>query len=242
MMDRFSGQGGIEAALGHAFRRPSLLEQALTHKSFLNERASAIVGHNERLEFLGDAVLSLVMTDHLIERFPALSEGALSKIKARLVSEVCLAEAAKRLGLGEFLRLGRGEELTQGRDKPSLLADALEAVTAAIYLDEGLEAARSFVLRVLGQALAALERQGPSPDGTDYKTQLQEYCQRRFEQLPLYRTTGESGPDHRKEFAVEVLLRGAVWGTGHGLTKKKAEQDAARQALRRLEDEAVAGL
>lgn len=235
-MERALDQDGIEAVLGYTFRRPALLAQALTHKSFLNERTSADGAHNERLEFLGDAVVSLVVTDYLVERFPTLTEGQLSKIKARLVSEPCLAEGARRLGLGRFLRLGRGEELTQGREKPSLLADGLEAVTAAIYSDGGMEAGRAFVLRVLERELLALERQGDALDETDYKTRFQEQCQRNYDTLPVYRTTGERGPDHRKEFEVEVLVRGTVWGTGCGHTKKTAEQAAAREALERADE------
>lgn len=235
MMERSVDQDGIEAVLGYAFRTRALLEQALTHKSFLNERTAADGAHNERLEFLGDAVVSLVVTDYLVDRFPALTEGQLSKIKARLVSEPCLADSARRLGLGRFLRLGRGEELTQGREKPSLLADGLEAVTAAIYSDGGIDAGRAFVLRVLQRDLLALERQGDALDGTDYKTRFQEQCQRRYDTLPAYRTTGERGPDHRKEFEVEVLVRGTVWGTGRGHTKKTAEQAAAREALARVD-------
>lgn len=241
-MERSPGQDGIEAALGYVFRAPALLDQALTHKSALNERPAAGREHNERLEFLGDAVVSLVITDHLVARYPHLNEGSLSKLKARLVSERCLANGAKRVGLGRFLKLGRGEELTQGREKPSLLADALEAVTAAIYLDGGVEAGRAFVLRVLGEELAGLEREGDALDGTDFKTRLQEYCQRRFDVLPSYRTVAETGPDHQKRFEVELTVHGEVWGMGAGHTKKAAEQAAAREALRRLAGEPNAPL
>ncbi|MFO0774582.1 MAG: ribonuclease III [Nitrospiraceae bacterium] len=227
----------IEAALGYHFQQPALLDRALTHKSFFNERTAATDTHNERLEFLGDAVVSLVVTDCLVTRFPEWNEGQLSKVKAQLVSESCLADAARRLGLGQFLRLGRGEELTAGREKPSLLADGLEAVTAAIYADGGFEASRDFVLRVLAREVHALSAQTGVLESSDYKTRFQEQCQRRFDLLPTYRTTGERGPDHRKEFEVEVVIRGEIWGAGRGHTKKTAEQAAARAALARLESE-----
>ena len=156
-MDR---RDGIEAALGYVFRRPAWLDEALTHKSFLNEQRLKSGRHNERLELLGDAVLALVVTDYLTERFPQLDEGRLSKLKARLVSAQVLARAAQRLELGRFLKLGRGEEVTQGREKQSVLADAFEAVLAAIYRDGGLDEARAFALRVLDTDLLALERAG----------------------------------------------------------------------------------
>lgn len=224
----------IQAALGYQFRRPGLLDQALTHKSHVNESKGKQGKHNERLEFLGDAVLALIVSDHLASSFPDLSEGALSKLKARLVSETSLAKAARRLNLGNLLRLGRGEELTKGREKNSLLADALEALIAAVYLDGGLEASRTFTLRVLAPELSGVENQKARPEMDDYKTLLQEWCQKRFETLPQYATVRESGPDHRKIFEVELTIRGDVVGVGKGHSKKEAEQMAAKQALEQV--------
>ena len=224
----------IQQAIGYTFKHSRLLEQALTHKSFVNEFKSKDIQDNERLEFLGDAVLSLVVSDVLAARFPDSTEGELSKKKARLVSEAVLARIAKRLDLGTVLRLGRGEELTQGREKPSLLADALEAVIAAIYLDGGLEEARAFTLRAYGSDLGESTGLDGLPIGEDYKTRLQEWCQRHFEVLPLYVVVRESGPDHRKTFEVELSIRGDIVGNGAGRTKKEAEQQAARQAFERI--------
>ncbi len=216
---------------GYVFRQPRLLEEALTHKSHVNESRERGYRHNERLEFLGDAVLALIVSDYLAASFPDSTEGELSKLKARLVSEISLARAARRLNLGSRLRLGRGEELTQGREKSSLLANAVEALIAAVYLDGGLEAARSFTLRTLMQELEDLrELEGPAAI-QDYKTQLQEWCQKRFETLPQYATVRETGPDHQKLFEVKLMVRGEVLGVGVGRSKKEAEQMAAKQAL-----------
>jgi ribonuclease-3 len=217
----------IQRRIGYVFGRPDLLRQALTHKSYVNETRDAGSEDNERLEFLGDAVLALVISDYLAASLPGSPEGELSQQKARLVSEPSLARAARRLDLGHLLRLGRGEEMTQGREKPSILADALEALIAAIYLDGGLEEARAFTLRVFAPELGGQQVQG------DYKTRLQEWCQKHGEGLPRYATVGETGPDHQKTFEVDVLIQGAVAGTGIGRTKKEAEQMAARRALER---------
>jgi len=223
--------------LGYSFRQPQLLEEALTHKSHVNEARDKSRKDNERLEFLGDAVLSLIISEHLAASSPGSTEGMLSKHKAHLVSEASLAKAARGLDLGNLLRLGRGEELTQGREKPSLLANALEALIAAVYLDGGLEAARTFTLRTLAQELQELqEAEGPA-GVQDYKTQFQEWCQKRLETLPQYRTVRESGPDHQKTFEVQLTLQGDVVGMGVGRTKKEAEQMAAKQALVRSRHE-----
>lgn len=218
-------------SIRYTFANPALLIEALTHKSHVNERKVPDRRHNERLEFLGDAVLSLIISDHLAKRFPRLSEGALSKLKAKLVSETCLATAAKRLALGSCLQLGRGEEVSKGREKPSLLADALEAVIAAVYLDGGLEASRQFTLNVLAEELREIDSQQTKPGVEDYKTRFQEYCQRHHDMLPRYVTVRESGPDHQKIFEVEVQIDGKVVGAGQGHSKKEAEQFAAQQAL-----------
>jgi ribonuclease III len=207
----------VSLLLDYQFKNPALLAEALTHKSHVNERKGVARTHNERLEFLGDAVLSLIISDHLAQLYTQLSEGALSKLKANLVSEASLAQAARRMNLGALLRLGRGEDLSQGRGKNSLLADALEAVIAA--------------LTVLRDELRQAEAHQSTPGEEDYKTRLQEWCQKRYEQLPHYVTVRESGPDHHKHFEVEVRVNERVAGTGKGLSKKEAEQMAARSAL-----------
>jgi ribonuclease-3 len=222
-----------QKAIGHFFRQPQLLDEALTHKSHVNERKGKSRKYNERLEFLGDAVLSLIISEYVAESCPDSTEGELSKLKAGLVSEVSLAKAARGLELGTFLRLGRGEELTHGREKTSLLANALEALIAAIYLDGGLEAARTFTLRVLAPGRERIRDENREAV-SDYKTQLQEWCQKRFETLPQYVTVRESGPDHQKTFEVQSVIQGDVLGVGVGKTKKEAEQMAAKQALTRI--------
>jgi ribonuclease III len=220
-----------EQAIGYVFRDSALLDQALTHKSHVNEAKHKHLKHNERLEFLGDAVLTLVISEHLAMLFPESTEGDLSKLKARLVSEVSLATASRRLDLGALLRLGRGEELTQGREKPSILANTLEAVVAAIYLDGGLEAARRFVLRIFTTELQDVQEVGGSAALHDYKTRLQEWCQKEYDTLPHYVIVRETGPDHQKTFEVQLTVRGDILGVGMGRTKKEAEQMAAKQAL-----------
>ncbi len=226
--------GDAEKAIGYTFREPSLLDQARTHKSHLNEVKGKGRKHNERLEFLGDAVLALVVSESLATALPDSTEGELSKLKAHLVSEAVLAQAARRLDLGSLLRLGRGEELTQGRHKSSLLADALESIIAAIYLDGGLEPAQAFIRRALASELEGLKHAGRPVGVQDYKTQFQEWCQKRFDTLPQYSIVRESGPDHQKIFEVRLSLRGDVLGVGTGRTKKEAEQMAAKQALERV--------
>lgn len=221
--------------LGYFFRKTDLLRAALTHKSYLNElrvsERDSAAQDNERLEFLGDAVLDLAMSERLISLYPLSAEGDLSKMKARLVSEVTLARVARRLGVGEFLLLGRGEERTRGREKPSILADALEAVIAAVYVDSGFETARTVLLQIFDQEFHRLEQRR---DDVDYKTELQEICQREFDVLPAYRVLGESGPDHQKLFEVMLTIKEEVFGVGRGRSKKEAEQQAAKQALEQL--------
>lgn len=221
----------LQTALDYRFRNVRLLEEALTHKSYVNEQGSAATSDNERLEFLGDAVLSLVVSEQLAILLPHSPEGALSKHKARLVSESLLAGVGRRLNLGSCLRLGRGEEVSKGREKDSLLADAVEAVIAAVHLDGGLESSRRLVARLFEKELSQVASQRHRPGEDDYKTQLQEWCQRRFDSLPSYAVVRESGPDHDKVFEVEVTVDGAVVGRGSGRSKKEAEQAAAKQAL-----------
>jgi ribonuclease-3 len=217
--------------IGYVFRQSALLDEALTHKSYVNEKKEKGRKHNERLEFLGDAVLTFIISEYLLAACPDSTEGDLSKLKSGLVSEAALAKAARRLGLGKLLRLGRGEELTQGREKPSLLANAFEALVAAVYFDRGLPSAREFVLDALAPDLQEARIAGASAGAVDYKTRLQEWCQKRYETLPQYATVRESGPDHQKTFEVQLMIRGDVRGLGIGKSKKEAEQMAAKQAL-----------
>jgi len=226
----------LERVIGYQFHKPYLLEMALTHKSRLQGQQDASLQDNERLEFLGDAVLALIVTEYLTESYSTLREGELSQIRARLVGGAVLAEVAARLDLGRFLRLGRGEEQTQGRQKRSLLADGLEAVIAAVYMDGGLEAARSVVLTVFKPELHDLQQVKVSEYRQDYKSQLQEWCQKEFGVLPDYHVTRETGPDHDKQFAVHVRIQENIQGQGVGPSKKVAEQKAAQQALATITD------
>src|SRR2546427_11643175 len=226
------GLDEIQRRLGYRFRRSSLLIEALTHKSYLNEAKETGELDNERLEFLGDAVLDLVVSEYILSAFPDAAEGELSKLRARLVSEKTLARVAGRIGLGELLRLGRGETKTHGHNKPSILADALEAVFAGVYLDGGFDAAAASVKAAFSEELASCDRSLLARG--DFKTDLQEVCQREFEILPHYRTIRETGPDHEKQFEVEILIRGERYGVGVGKSKKEAEQMAAKHALEKL--------
>lgn len=221
----------VQSALGYLFRQQTLLDEALTHKSYIQGTKDGDQRHNERLEFLGDAVLGLVVSQYVALAHPTCREGELSKIKARVVSRHSLARAARRLTLGRWLKLGRGEERTKGREKSSLLANALEAVIAAIYLDGGLEAARSVIVRILKEELEGEDGSSADAMGWDYKSRLQEWSHKHYETVPQYRIIHESGPDHQKFFEVEVLLNGMVYGRGSGRTKKEAEQMSAKQVL-----------
>lgn len=218
----------LQRRIAYRFRDPGLLEHALTHRSRAAEDASGGVADNESLEFLGDAVLGLVVADILFHQYPAYSEGQKSKIKAVVVSTQSLARHAERIGLGDHLILGRGEEKTGGRFKPALLADAYEALLAAIYLDGGLAAAAAFLRRELKAAIDAGSAQALA---SDHKSALQERLQSLGRPLPEYRVAAESGPEHQKTFTVEVLVGGVVVGTASGRAKKEAEQEAARIAL-----------
>ena len=224
----------LERVIGYRFHDPHLLEMALTHKSRLQGPQQAGIQDNERLEFLGDAVLALVVSEYLTEAYSTMREGELSQIRARLVGGIVLAEVAARLDLGRFLRLGRGEEQTQGRQKRSLLADGLEAVIAAVYKDGGLDAARSVVLTIFKPELHDLRQVNVSEYRQDYKSQLQEWCQKQLGVLPDYHVTRESGPDHDKQFEVQVGVQGRIQGHGIGQSKKVAEQNAAQEALAAL--------
>ncbi len=217
----------LEGLLGHRFGDPKLLEEALTHKSFLNENTATGRRHNERLEFLGDAVLGLCIGHLLMEHFPDVREGELSMIRAQIVNENHLSEVAGQLALGEWLYLGRGEEQTGGRRKPSLLADGVEAVLAAVYLDGGFKAAFEAVRRLFEPRFAALE----TPGSSDFKTRLQERAQATLRETPRYAVVEEKGPDHEKVFVVAALVAGRELARGEGRSKKEAEQRAAHAAL-----------
>ena len=218
----------LEKKLGYTFRDRSLLSEALNHSSYANEHRSAEVSSNERLEFLGDSVLGFVTAEFLFKTYGKLPEGDLTRIRAALVCEQSLYEVAKFLGLGQYLKLGKGEEAGGGRQRQSILADATEAVFAAVYLDGGMERVRELICRVLlSRAPAAEERR-------DYKTTLQEIVQRRSGQVLTYHMVDESGPDHNKTFLFQVRLNGAPVGQGRGHSKKEAEQAAARDALEKM--------
>jgi ribonuclease III len=239
----------LEEKLGYQFKRRDLLEQALTHSSQAREMESAQpqaprrVGDNEQLEFLGDAVLGMVTTQELFQRFPGFREGELSKVRAHLVSERHLIHVAQELNLGAYLRLGRGEEKSGGRNKTALLVDALEAILAAMYLDAGFEVTRQSILRlIVTPELLRMNLQGNAVlPITDFKSALQEALQAQGRPQPSYTLVKEEGPEHNKLFTVEVRLRPLgthskpeVIGRASGSTKKRAEQDAARQVLERL--------
>jgi ribonuclease-3 len=229
-MQESPGYARLEAMLGHQFGRLGLLEEALTHKSYLNENPGTGRRDNERLEFLGDAVLGLAVGHLIMERFPQVREGDLSMIRAQVVNEHSLAEVATALALGEWLFLGRGEEQTGGRRKESLLADACEAVVAAVYLDGGFGAAFDVVRRLFEPRFAGL----PEPGRGDHKTRLQERAQAMCRETPRYAVVAESGPDHEKTFVVGVSFGGKEWARGEGRSKKEAEQRAAQAALKAL--------
>lgn len=237
-----TADAALEERLGYKFSSRELLERALTHSSAIPElRATSseepanagLPEDNERLEFLGDAVLELLASEYLLANFPEWTEGQLSKSRARVVNAGSLEAAARRLQLGEHLRLGRGEEKTGGREKQTILADAFEAVIAAVYLDSGIGAARSVLRRVLFEQ--ALEERGERIAESDRKSALQEYLQARGKLPAEYRLAGESGPDHQKVFEIEVWVNGERLAKGEGSTKKEAEQRAASGALEQLE-------
>ena len=220
----------LESRIGYHFHNARLLETALTHSSYANERHSPDVECYERLEFLGDAVLDMVAAEFLFAGRPALPEGRMTRLRAELVCESSLHETALSLGLGEYMRLGHGEELTGGRERVSILADMVEAIIAAIYLDGGLDEARKFIMaRVLSGA-----QLGEEHGSADYKTALQELVQCRGEVSIRYELIGESGPDHNKTFTFSVSVDGETIGEGSGKTKKEAEQMAARRDLETL--------
>ena len=220
----------LEERLGYSFRNRALLETAVTHSSYANEnRASGIVC-NERLEFLGDSVLGVTVADFLYRHFPDMPEGRMTRLRAELVCEQSLHRVALELHLGDYLRLGKGEEHNGGRERASILSDAVEAVIAAMYLDAGMETAAGFIHRCLLDDVRTIE----TPSFTDYKTALQELVQRQSGQVLSYELVGEEGPDHAKTFRMQVCLNCEPVGLGTGRTKKEAEQTAAASALEAL--------
>ena len=216
----------LETAIGYRFRNIQLLQNALTHSSYANERWHNSLLSNERLEFLGDSVLGMLVVEYLFKTFPDRPEGELTRMRADMVCEKTLAAAANRIGLGSHLLLGHGEEQGGGRARESILADAMESVIAACFLDGGLDAALKFV-----QKFILVEVPVTRMHNADYKTSLQELVQQKKHQVLSYALVGESGPDHDKTFRVEVSLNGKVVGEGNGSSKKRAEQDAARAAI-----------
>ena len=219
----------LEAAIGYRFHNISLLQNALTHSSYANERWHNSLLSNERLEFLGDSILGMLVAEYLYRNFPDRPEGELTRMRADMVCEKTLAAVANSIHLGDHLLLGHGEEQGGGRTRDSILADAVESVIAASFLDGGMEAALQFIRRFILVQVPVTKLHN-----ADYKTQLQELVQQRRNQVLSYQLVGESGPDHDKHFDVEVTLNGAVVGSGQGSSKKRAEQDAAHNAIAAL--------
>ncbi len=221
----------LQITLGIAFKTQSLLEQALTHSSYVNENPSLASGSNERLEFLGDAILGFIVAEKLYQDFPDLTEGDMTRLRSALVRRDTLARVAESIKLGDYLYLGKGEEASHGRAKPANLAALLEAVIAAVFLDQGLATTRDFTLKLLGEELLKVVSQDTA---VDYKSRLQEFIQSRQQLTPAYRLIETTGPDHDRTFTVEVMAGDTVLGRGSGRSKKLAETEAARSALARL--------
>jgi len=222
----------LEHDLALKFKDPALLRQALIHSSFLNENPGIGMGSNERLEFLGDAALGIVVAHQLYAAYPEVDEGRLTELRAHLVRRDTLARAAERLNLGDYLQLGRGEDAAGGRQRPTNLARAYEALVGAIFLDGGIVRARTFIKRSLGHDFAALRERGmPS----DPKSRLQEVIQSRWQTTPSYKLLKTEGPDHARRFTVQVVVSGKPLGTGEGRSKQMAEKEAAQHALEAIE-------
>lgn len=222
----------LERKLGVVLKDHDLLKRALTHKSYANEYKLGAQAHNERLEFLGDAVLEVCVSHLLMERFPNDPEGELSKLRAAVVNETELARLARELDLGHYLYIGRGEEQTGGREKPSLLSNTFEAILGAIYLDRGFARAFQFVRKHYRTSIEEVSETGFAQD---YKTRLQEAVQAVFKTIPQYKLIRSFGPDHAKIFEVQLLINEEAYGSGTGSSKKQAEQEAAREALAKLQ-------
>ncbi len=233
--ERLAALRELEAALSCRFHDRGFLDNALTHSSFVNENPDADCRDNERLEFLGDAVLGVCISDLLMKKFPDYTEGQLSKLRASVVNEQPLAELARKFNLGDYLLLGRGEISTGGRTKSSLLSNTFEAIIAALYLDSGFERTQEFIREIF----EPLIEEGKTASYQDYKTTLQEMSQTRFKGLPRYTLISEEGPDHEKIFSVRLSLADAIVATGTGKSKKEAEQQAAKTAIEELEKTAL---
>lgn len=221
----------FEKLLSYSFRRREHLKRALMHKSYANENGYPPTDHNERYEYLGDAVLELAISHMLFEHLPDQPEGELSKLRAAIVNEKQLALIAKDVNLGKFMYLGKGEDQTGGRDKPSLVSDTFEAVFGAVYLDRGFKHAQKVIRRHFKETVDEVAKKGFYQD---YKTRLQEVAQERFRTIPRYKLVGEFGPDHSKMFEIQLFIGSKLYGIGRGLSKKAAEQDAARETLAKL--------
>ncbi len=226
----------LEIKLGTRFFSDDLVDQALTHSSYVNEYKKTGSADNERMEFLGDAVLKLVVSDYLFEHYPDKDEGALTKIRAAVVSDLSLSEISKKLGIGSYLLLGRNERASGGEKKKSNLANALEAVIAAVYMGTGLEEAKRVVMGLLKEPIEQAAAEGFI---IDYKSALQELCQKNKWGLPFYKVAKELGPKHKRIFVIEVKIKGLGYGTGRGLSKKEAEQNAARATLSKLKEKGI---
>lgn len=223
----------LQQILGVRFKDPSLLEQALVHSSYVNENPGAAPASNERLEFLGDAILGMIFAEKLFKDLPSSSEGEMTRLRSALVRRNSLASMTRSIGLSHYLYLGKGEEASGGRDKPANLAGALEAVIAAIFLDQGQDATRDFILRLFDTELKELASQGAE---VDYKSQLQHLYQSQQQETPVYHIIEASGPDHDRRFTAEVIVGDTVLGRGYGKSKKLAETEAARSALEKLKN------
>jgi ribonuclease-3 len=221
----------LQQAIGFAFKDQALLKEALVHRSFLNENPDFVLPSNERLEFLGDALLDFVVGEYLYQRCPEMDEGELTSLRAALIRAQTLAGFARSIELGDYLQLSRGENDGGGRSRAGLLADAFEALVAAIYLDRGMEDVKEFVLRFAEPETTSILEGGLE---RDHKSRLQEWAQGELQMTPVYRTVGERGPDHAKEFTVEVLIGDEVYGRGEGRSKQAAEQRAAQQAWQEI--------
>jgi ribonuclease-3 len=226
----------LEARLHLKFKNPALLKQALVHTSYLNENPGIDVGSNERLEFLGDAALGVVVAQQLYNEYPDVDEGTLTELRAHLVRRDTLARAAARFDLGEYLRLGRGEDAAGGRRRPTNIARAYEALVGAIFLDGGIASVRAFIKRSLAEELQALRKKGMEPDP---KSRLQEVIQSRWQTTPSYKLLKTEGPDHARRFTVQVMVGNKPLATGEGRSKQMAEKDAAQQALSEIEQEII---
>ncbi len=221
----------VEATIGYTFRDKDLLQEALTHTTYVNEHKEFTIGDNQRLEFLGDSIVDAVVTAKLFAQFPDDKEGALTKKRAEIISEPALSRIALHLGLGGYLNLGRGEDMDGGREKSSLLADAYEAVVGAIFLDSSYDTVSAVVEKHFEAAFGSLE----NISTTDFKSTLLEYCQAEYKCLPRIVVVDEVGPEHEKEFVINVLVNGRIVGQGRGKNKKQAAQMACKEALRLLD-------